>query len=77
MSQMPSEQGGEMEASPFDGLIAQVDSYISDPSLITPETLNDLKQQLVDLKMAVDGDEREGMEEPSDNPAMSRKIGGY
>lgn len=62
--------------SPLDGLIGQVDSYISDPSLVTPETLNDLKNQLMDLKMAMEGDEREGMgEEPMNN--MSAKISGY
>lgn len=73
-----SMQGGseEMEqTSPLDGLIGQIDSYIADPSLVTPETLTDLKNQLVDLKGAMEGDEREGMGEQTND--MASKMGGY
>lgn len=64
------------EMTPIDGIISRVDSYISNPSQVTPETLNELKNELVDLKTFLDG----GEESPEPAPAspempMSEAIG--
>ena len=57
------------DKSPLDELVDQVQSYIDDPKLVTPETLEDLKTQLVDLKTVFDSDE-ESEEEPEDSHNM-------
>lgn len=48
-------QMAENEGSPLDAMISTVDSYMRDPKLITPETLGQLKADLIDLKSYVDG----------------------
>lgn len=53
---MPDE--GQMDQSPIDQIISQVDSYISDPSKITPETLQSLKADLEDLRAGIEGEEQ-------------------
>ena len=68
------------EASPIDEMIAQVDSYIKDPKLVTGETLTDLKSKLEDLKNYLDSDSSEEPEKPSEQemkgrPALSIMIG--
>lgn len=57
------------DKSPLDELVDQVQSYIDDPKLVTPETLEDLKTQLVDLKTVFDSDE-ESEEESEDSHNM-------
>lgn len=50
--------GSEMESeSPMDGILARIDSYIQDPSLVTKETLTELKNELIDLQGYLDEDE--------------------
>ena len=49
--------------SPMDEIIAQVDAYIENPKMITPETMMELREKLVDVKSIIDGDDREGMDE--------------
>lgn len=46
----------QQQGSPIDDMIAQVDSYIKNPSMVTPETLNQLKQGLMDLRDGVEGE---------------------
>lgn len=51
MAQEPMpEQAMQEDVDPLDSLISQVDSYIADPSKITPDTLMDLKAALMDMK---------------------------
>ena len=52
---MPGE--GQMDQSPIDQIIGQVESYIADPAKITPETLQELKANLEDLKAGIEGEE--------------------
>lgn len=46
----------QQQGSPIDDMINQVDSYIKNPSMVTPETLMQLKQDLVDLRDGVEGE---------------------
>jgi len=72
----------EEENSPLDSIIERVDSYIADPSLVDRKTLQDLKEELVDLRSFMDGDEEaeetvdeEGMDEGDDEPGLVVAIG--
>ena len=47
----------EETPSGIDGLIARVDEYIQNPKLVTPETLGELKSELLDLKEFIDGED--------------------
>lgn len=62
------------ESQGIDGVIARVDSYIQDPKLVTPQTLMDLKADLMDLKSVLEGDNQEPTDqaEPS---AMAQLMG--
>lgn len=62
------------ESQGIDGVIALVDSYIQDPKLVTPQTLMDLKTDLMDLKSVLDGEDQEPVDqvEPS---AMTQLMG--
>lgn len=46
----------------IDAIISRVESYVEDPDLVTPETLMELKEELMDLKGYMDGEDE--MEEP-------------
>jgi hypothetical protein len=62
-----NDNGYEEEGTPLDSIISRVDSYIKDPKLVTSETLEELKSELVDLKSYLDeGGEKSG-EEPMKN----------
>lgn len=52
------------DKSPLDEMIDQVQAYIDDPKLVTPETLKDLQNQLFDLKEVLDTDEDVEEDEP-------------
>ena len=54
---------GYEEGEGLDGIIARVESYIQNPKLVTPETLSVLKEDLIDLKSVVDGEDEEAPEE--------------
>lgn len=53
------------EKTPLDRIIARVDKYIGDPSLVDRKTLEDLKEELMDLRSFVDGEDMED-EEPEE-----------
>lgn len=65
------------EGTPMDEAIGMVESYIADPKLATPETLGMLKSMLEEIKPMIDGDDREGMDEPTEAPSegISGMIG--
>ena len=49
-----SNQEEPQESQGIDSVIAKVESYIQDPKMVTPETLMDLKNDLMDLKDYMD-----------------------
>lgn len=72
-SQDKSQDTNEQEApqeggSPLDDLIAKIESYIKDPRLVTPETLTDVKSELMDLKSYMDGGETADEPTQQDGP---------
>lgn len=71
---MAPEEG--MEPQGIDGIIAQVDSYLAKPELVTPETLMDLRTQLEDLKSILEPETEP--EAPSGAPegGLAGMIGG-
>jgi hypothetical protein len=72
-SQMPEEGMGE--SSPIDAMIEQLDSYIKNPSMVTPETLMQLKDGLMALKADVEGEETaEPMEQIPEEGSFSGEI---
>lgn len=74
------QEGGMDETSdmtPMDEAISMVDSYIKNPKLATPETLANLKSMLEDMKPMIDGDDREGMDEPMDSEDDSEEPKGH
>ena len=50
-------QEPEQETTPLDSIIQRVESYKEDPKLVTPETMSELLEELVDLKSFTDGDD--------------------
>lgn len=58
-------QDGQDTGTGIDQIIAKVDSYIKDPRLVTPQTLQELKVDLEDLKSYLDKEET-GEGEPPD-----------
>ena len=66
---MKSEESG---GSLIDQVISRVESYIQNPRMVTPETLNELKSELIDLKTEYEG------ESPEDgyNDSTDRPVGG-
>ena len=72
---MPEMQQQANEQSPMDDLISTVDSYIKDPTLVTPQTLMELRDRLEMVKADVEGET-----EPPPEGGMSgdiRKAGAY
>lgn len=61
------------EGSPLDSIIARVASYKEDPKLVTPETLAELEEELMDLKSYMDGDEE--MEEGHKGSGLTVILG--
>jgi hypothetical protein len=45
------------QQSPLDEAISQVDSYIKDIKMVTPETLTDLRDKLMAIQADVEGEE--------------------
>ena len=72
--------GGEegMEGGGIDEIIMRVESYIQNPQMVTPETLNQLKSELIDLKGVLEGEPEEEMpmEKPSGGLSGMMKRGG-
>jgi hypothetical protein len=56
---MEQEPMGEDAGTPLDAIIGQVDAYIANPGSATPETLTQLKNDLMDLKAGIEGEEPE------------------
>lgn len=61
----PSQGQPDDSGTPIDGCISTVDQFIADPKSITPETLNQLKMDLQDLKTVLDGEETSEPATPS------------
>ena len=71
-----SAEGGDQTL--MDEAISMVESYIQSPVLATLETLGMLKLMLKEMKPMIDGDDREGMEDASDeetSDGISAMIG--
>ena len=68
-------QDPQMGGSPLDETISIVDSFIADPKAITPDSLNQLRMDLEDLKSMLD---QEGTQTPAGPPAggLAGIIGG-
>ena len=66
------------ESQGIDSVIAKVESYIQDPKMVTPETLMDLKNDLMDLKDYMDnpdqGENPSGSGEPNGIAIMIGKA---
>lgn len=62
------------ETTPLDDLISRVTKYRDDPKLVTRETMQDLMDELVDLKGFIDKDDEHGSSHES--PGLSVIIGG-
>ena len=60
--------------SDFDPIISQIQSYIKNPALATPQTLNDLLSQVEDLKASYE--EEESSEGEGDNTPQDGKKHG-
>ena len=77
MKQMMSEESVEPEVNEesqgIDGIIETVQSYIQDPSLVTVDTLTQLKSDLEDLKSVLDGEDG-GEENPGDEGSLSGAL---
>ena len=65
----------QQEGSPLDEIIARVGSYMQDPSMVTPQTLGELKMDLEDLKAVVDGEPMEAAPEDMGG-GLSSMMGG-
>ena len=76
MPQKENTTNTESDQDGIDSIIARVDSYMKNPETVTPETLQELKDELVDLKSYLDGGE-EQPEEKDDNgsPGLMVMIG--
>lgn len=75
MASEPMEQEMEQDVSPIDGIISRVDSYMANPAQVTPETLGELKMELMDLKAFLDGGEQDESPMPQQG-SMSGALGG-
>lgn len=68
----------QAEATPLDEIISQVEMYLSDPTQVTPETLQTLRDSLVDLKTFVDGEDaspNDGYNDTKDQADMPPIMG--
>ena len=65
--------------NPFDSVISRIESYIQNPKLVTPETLAQLKEEVIGLKEGVEGEDApsEDSEGSSsgDKPSLALTIG--
>lgn len=48
----------------FDSVIDKVDFYIADPGMVTPETLEELRNELLDLQTKYEGEDSTVAESP-------------
>ena len=48
----------------FDSVIDRVDSYVENPELVTPETLEELRNELLDLQRKYEGEDSTVAESP-------------
>lgn len=62
----------EPQSGGIDQIIQTVQSYKQNPQSITPETLDGLLSDLMDLKSYIEGDSQE----PQQESPMSQMIGG-
>ena len=71
-----TEQEGYSEGNGIDSIIQAVEEYIANPKMVTPETLTELKEDLIDLKEFLDGDSsEEPMEDDENKPSLTISIG--
>ena len=78
MDQMSQNETDNQSGSQgIDSIIGTVESYIQDPSLVTPKTLNELKMELMDLKTYLDREESgEPVTQQTGLSDMMSKYGG-
>lgn len=66
--QSGQDDGSDGEVGGIDSIIQTVESYISNPKLVTPQTLESLRDELIDLKSYLDeGDQPDQSSQPDDN----------
>ena len=72
-----TEQEEYSDGNGIDSIISKVEEYIANPKMVTPETLTELKEDLIDLKEFLDGDSsEEPMEDDEENkPSLTISIG--
>lgn len=71
----PTETEGMEEPQGLDSVISRLNSYIEDIKQATPETLSELRDDLMDLKEFMDEGETEVSEEPKDDNGLMITIG--
>lgn len=54
------------DTTPLDEIISRVESYIKNPKLVTEETLTEVRDDLVDLKKIIDGEDTDEMNDTND-----------
>lgn len=59
----------EDQGSSLDSAISKIQSYIANPKLVTPQTLQDVLSDLMDLK-----DEETQQEEPENQDMMDKGV---
>lgn len=66
------------EGSPIDDIISSVDGFISNPKSITPQSLQQLKMDLEDLKTVLDPNESQNTDQgaPPSPGGLAAMIGG-
>lgn len=65
--------------TPIDSVISTVDTFLSDPKSITPDSLKQLRMDLEDLKTVLDGEESPEQHAPQQSPSaggLAGMIGG-
>lgn len=69
-SDVPEGPADAQDASgtPVDDIISSVDSFIADPKSATPEALQQLKSDLMDLKTVIDGGDQSAPPAPPSGP---------
>jgi len=70
------ENGGIDGIDGIDAIIARVESYRADPKMVTPETLDEVLNELMDLKgyLSGDGEDQMEYENPSEMAGMMNKM---
>ena len=73
---MPEKEKPESNTEGIDSIISRLEEYIADPKLATSETLTELKDQLVDLKSYLDGEDTSEMSDERNDMNDEKGHGG-